>query len=138
MSKGSVNKVILIGRLGADPEVRYTPSEAAVANISLATNYSTKKGDDWIEQTEWVNVVAWNRLAEIVKEYAVKGSRIYVEGRLQTRSWEDSEGNKRYSTEVVANDLQLLDSKGEAQQAPAQTFKAPTGYDENNPDDVPF
>ena len=134
MSKGSVNKVILIGRLGADPEVRYTPSEAAVANISLATNYSTKKGDDWVEQTEWVNVVAWNRLAEIVKEYAVKGSRIYVEGRLQTRSWEADDGSKRYTTEVVASILHLLDSKGESKPEPASEPASETAQ----PDDVPF
>ena len=105
----SVNKVILIGNLGKDPEVKYTPAGMAVANFSLATNerYKDKEGQ-WQDRTEWHNVVAWQRLAEIAGEYLKKGRSVYIEGRLQTRSWDDKDGQKHYKTEVVANDLVLL------------------------------
>lgn len=111
----SVNKVILIGNLGKDPEIKYTPSGTAVAKFSLATNerYKDKSGN-WQDRTEWHNIVAWQRLAEIVGEYVKKGSKIYIEGRLQTSSWDDKEsGQKRYKTEVIANDLVLLSGRGE-------------------------
>src|SRR5215469_8096021 len=117
MAGKSVNKVILLGNLGKDPEVKYTPSGTAVAKITVATNYRYKdKNDQWQDQTEWHNVVLWQRLAEIAGEYLKKGSKVYVEGRLQTRSWEDKQTNqKRYMTEIVANDLVLLGGRGESQ-----------------------
>jgi single-strand DNA-binding protein len=111
----SVNKVILVGNLGKDPEVKFTPSGVPVAKFSLATNerYKDKSGE-WQDRTEWHNIVAWQRLAEIVGEYVKKGSKIYIEGRLQTSSWEDKQsGEKKYRTEIVANDLVLLSGRGE-------------------------
>lgn len=111
----SVNKVILIGNLGKDPEVKYTPQGTAVAKITLATNESFKdKGGQWQERTEWHNVVLWQRLAEIAGEYLKKGSKVYIEGRLQTRSWDDKQTNqKKYMTEVVAGTMVLLGGRGE-------------------------
>jgi single-strand DNA-binding protein len=111
----SVNKVILIGNLGKDPEVKFTPSGVPVAKFSLATNerYKDKSGE-WQDRTEWHNIVAWQRLAEIVGEYVKKGSKIYIEGRLQTSSWEDKQsGEKKYRTEIVAQDVVLLSGRGE-------------------------
>ena len=110
----SVNKVILVGNLGKDPEVKFTPSGVPVAKFSLATNerYKDKSGE-WQDRTEWHNIVAWQRLAEIVGEYVKKGSKIYIEGRLQTSSWEDKQsGEKKYRTEIVAQDLVLLSGRG--------------------------
>jgi single-strand DNA-binding protein len=111
----SVNKVILIGNLGKDPEVKYTPSGTPVAKFSLATNERFKdKGGEWQDRTEWHNIVAWQRLAEIVGEYVKKGARVYLEGRMQTISWEDKQsGEKKYRTEIVAQDLVLLVGRGE-------------------------
>ncbi|HLK53560.1 MAG TPA: single-stranded DNA-binding protein [Candidatus Angelobacter sp.] len=111
----SVNKVILVGNLGKDPEVKYTPSGVPVAKFSLATNERFKdKAGEWQDRTEWHNIVAWQRLAEIIGEYVKKGSKIYIEGRLQTSSWEDKQsGEKKYRTEVVASDLVLLGGRGE-------------------------
>ncbi len=111
----SVNKVILIGNLGKDPEVKYTPSGTAVANFTLATNerYKDKDGQ-WQDRTEWHNIVAWQRTAEIVGEYLKKGRSVYVEGRLQTRSCDDKDGQKHYKTEIVAQDLVLLGGGREA------------------------
>jgi single-strand DNA-binding protein len=105
----SVNKVILVGHLGSDPEVRYTPSGKAVANFSLATTerFTNKEGEKE-ERTEWHKIVAWARLGEICGEYLTKGSQVYIEGRLQTRNWEDRDGNKRYTTEIVAQAMQML------------------------------
>jgi single-strand DNA-binding protein len=112
----SVNKVILVGNLGKDPEVKFTPSGVPVAKFSLATNERYKdKAGEWQDRTEWHNIVAWQRLAEIVGEYVKKGSKIYIEGRLQTSSWEDKQsGEKKYRTEVVASDLVLLGGRGES------------------------
>ncbi|OQY29829.1 MAG: single-stranded DNA-binding protein [Candidatus Cloacimonetes bacterium 4572_55] len=108
MSRG-VNKVILIGYLGRDPELRYTSSGIAVATLSLATNKSwTDKDGNKQTQAEWHSVVVWRRLAEVCGQYLTKGSQVYIEGRLQTRSWEDQNGNKRYMTEVVAHEMQML------------------------------
>jgi single-strand DNA-binding protein len=117
----SVNKVILIGNLGKDPEVKYTQSGLPVARITLATNERFKdKGGEWQDRTEWHNVVLWQRLAEIAGEYLKKGSKVYIEGRLQTRSWDDKNTNqKKYMTEVVANDLVLLGGRGESGSAGA-------------------
>lgn len=111
----SVNKVILLGNLGKDPEIKYTPSGTPVAKFSLATNERFKdKSGEWQERTEWHNIVAWQRLAEIVGEYVKKGSKLYIEGRLQTSSWEDKQsGEKKYRTEIIANDLVLLSGRGE-------------------------
>jgi single-strand DNA-binding protein len=116
MAGKSVNKVILLGNLGKDPEVKYTPQGTPVAKLTLATNerYKDKEGQ-WQDRTEWHNVVLWQRLAEIAGEYLKKGSKVYIEGRLQTRSWDDKQTNqKKYMTEVVANDLVLLGGRGEA------------------------
>ena len=113
MSRG-LNKVILIGRLGANPEIRYTPDGTPVANFNLATTeIFTNKNGEKVSQTEWHRVVVFGKLAEIVGEYYTKGRKVYVEGKLRTRSWEDREGNKRWTTEVVANNLFILDSKGD-------------------------
>ena len=112
----SVNKVILIGNLGKDPEVKYTPSGVAVAKFSLATNerFKNKQGE-WEDRTEWHNLVAFQRTAEIVGEYLKKGRTVYVEGALRTSSWEDKEsGQKKYRTEIMVNDLVLLGGRGEA------------------------
>jgi single-strand DNA-binding protein len=108
-----INKVILVGRLGADPEVRYTPSGVAVANFNIATSEQWKDKDSGKkrEHTEWHRIVAWRRLAEVCGDYLKKGSQVYVEGKLQTRSWEDRDGNKRYTTEIVIKQMQMLGSK---------------------------
>ena len=131
MAKG-LNKVMLIGRLGADPEIRYTADGTPVANFSLATDYPVKKGDQWETETEWHKVVAWRKLAEICDEYLGKGKLVYVEGSLRTRSWEDRDGNKRWTTEVIARDMQMLGSKAsageEADRSPEPSIE----------DDVPF
>jgi single-strand DNA-binding protein len=110
----SLNKVILIGNLGKDPEVRVTASGQTMANFSLATkdSYKNKEGKRE-ERTEWHNVVLWGRLAEIAREYLHKGKQVYIEGRLQTRKWEDKNGNVRYTTEVVTDAMQMLGSKGD-------------------------
>ena len=112
--RGTVNKVILVGRLGGDPELRYTPSGKAVANYSLATNRVWKDQDgNPKENTDWHRIVVWGKLAEITGEWLKKGSYVYLEGRLQTRSYEDSNGVKKYVTEVVASDMEMLGRKGE-------------------------
>jgi single-strand DNA-binding protein len=111
----SVNKVILIGTLGKDPELKYTPQGTAVTKFSMATNesFKDKQSGEWKERTEWHNIVCWQRTAEVAAEYLKKGGKVYIEGRLTTRSWDDKDsGQKRYMTEVVANDLVLLGSKG--------------------------
>ena len=114
MSKGTVNKVMLIGRLGRDPEMRYTSSGTAVVNFSMATNHFTKdQNGNNSEQTEWHNIVAFGRTAEVAGEYLTKGRLVYIEGRLQTRSWDDPNGQKKYKTEVICSNLQLLGVKGE-------------------------
>jgi single-strand DNA-binding protein len=109
----SVNKVILIGNLGRDPEVRYTPSGSAVCNVSLATtrNWKSKDSGEKQEETEWHRVVFYDRLAEIAGEYLKKGRPVYVEGRLKTRKWQDKEGKDNYTTEVIADQMQLLGSR---------------------------
>ena len=107
MARG-VNKAILLGNLGKDPEVRYTQSGSAVANFSLATTERRKQGDQWVDHTEWHNIVVFGKTAENCGQYLQKGSQIYLEGRIQTRKWEDRDGNTRYMTEVVANDVQFL------------------------------
>ena len=153
MASRGVNKVILVGNLGNDPEVRYMPNGNAVANVSLATSetWKDKNTGDQQEKTEWHRVVFFNRLAEIVEQYVKKGTKLYIEGRLQTRSWEQ-DGVKRYTTEIVANEMQMLDSRGGASQdfggqqasvpspQPNQQQAAPAAPQnfDNFDDDIPF
>ena len=143
----SVNKVILVGNVGKDPEVRYPQSGTPVANFSLATNERFKdRHDEWQERTEWHSIVAWQRLAEIVGEYVAKGSKVYVEGKLQTTSWEDRQsGERKYRTEIVVRDLLLLCSRensGGDHQGPTQNAnenQAPhAGSGESGVEDIPF
>ena len=109
-----LNKVQLIGRLGADPELRYTDSNVAVCRLRIATNESYKdQNGQLVDRTEWHTVVAWRRVAEILGEHLKKGAQVYIEGKLQTREYEDKEKNKRWSTEIVVNDFMFLDSKGD-------------------------
>ena len=139
-----INKVILIGRLGSDPEVRYTPDGTAVANFSIATSeeWTDKATNEKKERTEWHRIVAWRRLGEICGEYLSKGKQVYVEGKLQTRSWE-KDGVTRYTTEIVASDVQFLGSKNSADTdrppGPAETpaSSAPSIPDKQD-DDIPF
>ncbi len=144
---GSVNKVILIGRLGADPELRYTSSGTAVATLRMATNESwTGKTGQKEERTEWHRIVLWAKLAELAGQYLSKGRQVYIEGRLQTRSWDDRDGNKRYTTEVVGNSMQFLggpsERKGESPDLPADLPPPPedlgTSPSSSSDDDVPF
>ncbi len=122
MARG-INKVILVGNVGVDPEVRYMPNGNAVTTLSIATTEAWKdKQGEKQERTEWHRVVCFNRLGEIAGEYVRKGSKLYVEGSLRTRKWQDQQGQDRYTTEIVANDLQMLDSKGGA---PAYDTMAP-------------
>ncbi|HTN93208.1 MAG TPA: single-stranded DNA-binding protein [Gallionella sp.] len=150
----SVNKVILIGRLGKDPETRYMTSGEAVTNCTLATseNWKDKSGEKQ-EKTEWHNLVFYRRLAEIAGEYLKKGSQIYVEGKLQTRKWQDKEGKDRYTTEIVVNEMTMLGSKSSGSgsfevvenkpaaasgtDAPAKAAPAKGSFD-NFDDDIPF
>lgn len=116
----SVNKVILVGRLGKDPEVRYTTGGQAVANFTMATDFSYKdRNGERQKRTEWHRVVAWRKLAEIVQQYLKKGSLVYIEGRIETREWQDKEGQKRYTTEIIANDMRMLGGRGEGMAAGA-------------------
>jgi len=114
MASRGVNKVILVGNLGQDPEVRYTQNSVAIANFSVATSESwkDKQSGEQKEITEWHRVVCYRRLAEIAGEYLKKGSKVYIEGRLQTRKWQDQQGQDRYTTEIVCNEMQMLDSRG--------------------------
>ena len=136
----SVNKVILVGNLGKDPEVRYTPSGVAVANFSIATTEQWKgKDGEKQERTEWHRIVAWQRLGEVCGEYLHKGSQVYIEGKLQTKAWEDRDGNKRYTTEVIANTMQMLGIAGRDIRAEGKeehpSAEEPVSVPE---DDIPF
>lgn len=115
MSRG-LNKIMIIGRLGRDPEMRYTPSGRPVTSFTVATSrsWNTSEGERRVE-TEWFNVVAWGNLAEICKQHLAKGQQVYVEGRLQTRNWDDAEGNKHTSVEIVANEMIMLSERREAE-----------------------
>ena len=133
----NLNKVQIIGRLGQDPEMRFTANGRAVStfNVAVNRNYTTQDGERR-EETEWVRVVAWAKLAELVSQYLTKGRQVYVEGRLQTRQWDDKEGQRRYTTEVVAQDVQFLDRADGAafnDSAPADSFGGST-----EADDLPF
>lgn len=137
----SLNKVMLIGNLGKDPEVRYTTSGQAVASFSLATTekYKNKSGE-WEEKTEWHNIVLWGKLAEIAKDYLSKGKTAYIEGRLQTRKWQDKDGRDRYTTEIVGDRMQMLSPKGGGGARPGNepggAYDDPVSY--NQDDDIPF
>ncbi len=162
----SINKVILIGNLGRDPEVRYTPSGAAICNVSIATtrNWKDKNSGEKVEETEWHRVVFYDRLAEIAGEYLKKGRPVYVEGRLKTRKWADKDGIEKYTTEIIASEMQLLGGRegmggpggeeggggGYSRPAPAARPAAPasrpaapapskanSGFDDMD-DDIPF
>ncbi|HHL40869.1 MAG TPA: single-stranded DNA-binding protein [Deltaproteobacteria bacterium] len=137
-----VNKVILVGNLGADPEIRYTPSGVAVANFSVATTESWTTKDGVREtRTEWHRIVAFRKLAEICGEYLSKGKQVYIEGKLQTRQWDDRDGNKRYTTEIVANTMQMLGRPDDRPQQVRQPAEGAVSAAEPPPmdmDDVPF
>ena len=136
-----INKVILVGRLGADPEVRYTQDGTMVTNFRLATDETRKdKNGARVTKTEWHRIVTFGKLAEICGNYLAKGRLVYVEGRIQTRSWEDNEGTKRYTTEIVAQNMQMLESKGQTADNYAQSnySGSPLGEPGMPDDDVPF
>ena len=134
MARSGINKVILVGNLGQDPEVKFTAGGAAVTTLSIATSDSWKDKDSGMdkERTEWHRVVLWRRLAEIAGEYLKKGSKVYIEGQLQTRKWEQ-EGQTRYTTEIIARDIQFLDSRGSANASNQEG----TGKSEEPASDVP-
>jgi single-strand DNA-binding protein len=129
MAQRGVNKVILVGNLGQEPETRYLPSGGAVTNISVATSetWKDKNSGQMQERTEWHRIVFFNRLAEIAGEYLKKGTKVYVEGALRTRKWQDQSGNDRYTTEIVASEMQMLDSRGGSQGGGGDGF---AGYDQ--------
>jgi single-strand DNA-binding protein len=138
----SLNKVMLIGNLGKDPEVRYTPAGVAVASFNLATSERFKnKSGEWEERTEWHRVTLWSKLAEIAGEYLAKGKTVYIEGRLQTRKWQDNSGNERYTTEIVGEKMQMLSPKGERRGGDTTSEPVNGGGFEEPPfqdDDIPF
>lgn len=141
----SVNKVILVGNVGRDPELRYTQSGQPVASFSVATNERFKDKDgNWKDRTEWHRIVAWARLAEICGEYLKKGSPVYIEGRIQTRDWEDKEGNKRQTTEIIALQMQMLGRRGDAggasmgEESQARGGDDPLSQSSGADDEIPF
>lgn len=143
MASRGVNKVIIVGNLGNDPEVRYMPNGNAVANISVATSESwkDKASGETQERTEWHRIVLFRRLGEIAGEYLKKGAKVYIEGRLQTRSWEDEGGKKRYATEIIADNMQMLDSRGgggAASTASATASSPAPAMSQDFDDDIPF
>ena len=135
-----LNKVQLTGRLGADPEMRFTPQGHAVTTFRVASNRSWRSADgEAHEDTEWFRVVAWNKLAEICNQFLAKGARVYVEGRLQTRQWQDQEGQTRYRTEVIASDMIMLDSRGARESSPYDDYDqrpSPRGPTHREPTDI--
>ena len=146
MARSGINKVIIVGNLGQDPEIKYTAGGAAVTTLSIATSDSWKDKDSGMDQerTEWHRVVLWRRLAEIAGEYLKKGSKVYIEGQLQTRKWEQ-EGQTRYTTEIIARDMQFLDSRGSAK--PSNQEESGLSSNQSTPDvvdssieddDIPF
>jgi single-strand DNA-binding protein len=134
-----INKVILIGNLGKDPEVRYSQTGSAIASFTVATTETWKKQDGSKEElTEWHRIVAFGRLGEICGEYLSKGSRVYIEGRLQTRKWEDKDGNTRYTTEIVAREMKMLSPRGSSEGGGGQHYEEPPFPEQSMGDDVPF
>ncbi len=142
------NRVILVGRIGQDPEMRYTPSGNAVTNFSIATNRKWRNREGKLdEETTWHDIVCWGKTAEFISEYAGKGSLVFIEGRIQKRSWDDKDGNKRYSVEVVASNVQLLDRRSDRDDRKGDSGKdtgevnseeGEPGPDTGTEDDVPF
>ena len=148
MSRG-INKVILVGNLGADPETKYGPSGDAITNLRIATSesWTDKNTGQKQERTEWHRVVVFKKLAEICAEYQRKGSQVYIEGSLRTRKWQDKEGRDQYTTEIVASEMQMLGGKGggdapaperRQERKPAATAPAAGGFDDGGDDDIPF
>jgi single-strand DNA-binding protein len=141
-----LNKVLIIGRLGKDPEMRYTPGGNAVTTFSVATGRQWRDGSgESHDETEWFNVVTWNKLAEICNEHLRKSSRVYIEGRLQTRQWQDQDGHSHYRTEVIASDMIMLDSRGPREHGPYEDQDAPRSMPRNprnsmdiGDEDIPF
>jgi single-strand DNA-binding protein len=139
----SLNKVMLIGNLGKDPEVRYTAGGSAVASFSLATSEKFKnKAGEWEERTEWHNITLWGRQAEVAGEYLSKGKTVYIEGRLQTRKWQDRDGNTRYTTEIVGDTMKMLSPRGDGGRGGDSSFEPSGGGNYEEPpfqdDDIPF
>ncbi len=145
----SVNKVLILGNLGADPDLRYTPSQVAVCNLRIATNERRRNAEgEWDDHTEWHSVVVFNKQAENCNQYLSKGRQVFVEGRLQTRKWQDKEGNDRYSTEIVASNIQFIGNRNDGatrgQSAPMGAMPSPSQGPELNQsisfddDDIPF
>jgi single-strand DNA-binding protein len=128
-----LNKVMLIGRLGGNPEVRYTQSGTPTASFTIATTETWKKDGERKEKTEWHRIVAWDKLAEICGEYLTKGKLVYIEGKLQTRKWQDKEGNDKYTTEIIASNMKMLGGKSES-----DSGGEGGGHREPGDDDVPF
>jgi single-strand DNA-binding protein len=144
MARG-INKVIIVGNLGADPETRYMPSGSAVTNLSVATSetWKDKQTGEQKERTEWHKVAMFNRLAEIAAEYLRKGSQVYIEGKLRTRKWQDRDGNDRWTTEIVADEMQMLGGRGAGGSAPMSSDRGPSSGPPQGPpddfeDDIPF
>ena len=145
MARG-INKVILVGNLGADPETRYMPSGSAVTNLSVATSetWKDKQSGEQKERTEWHKVAMFNRLAEIAAEYLRKGSQVYIEGKLRTRKWQDRDGNDRWTTEIIADEMQMLGGRGGGggsmamSQDPGPSSPPPQAGPDDFDDDVPF
>jgi single-strand DNA-binding protein len=160
MAKGTVNKVTLLGRLGAAPEVRYMPSGNAIANLRLATNesYKDRQTGQSVDSTEWHRVVFFGKPAEVIAEYCQKGSQLYIEGRIRTNKWQDNQGQDKYTTEIVGNEFQFIGGRNDASQnhtaspqsGPAQSFEKPkpkvteqpapnlSQFDNDFDDEIPF
>ena len=130
----SVNKVFLVGRLGKDPELRYANSGIAIVNFSLATSERIKKGENWEDKTEWHNIVIFGKQAENCEKFLQKGAQVFIEGKIQTSSWENTEGERKYKTEIIANNVRFLDSKNNEN---LQKNK-PENNEEEGDDDLPF
>ena len=140
MAQRGVNKVILVGNLGQDPDMKYMPNGNAVANITVATSeaWKDKNTGQQQEKTEWHRVVMFRKLGEIAGEYLKKGSKVYIEGKLQTRKWQDSNGQDRYTTEIVADQMQMLDSRGTQEQAQGQTAQRQAPPEDDFDQEPPF
>ncbi len=140
----SVNKVILLGRVGADPEVKYMPSGNAVLNLSLATNrkFKNQESGNYEDKTEWHRVVFFNKPAETIGQYVKKGQQLYVEGRLQTRKWQDKDGVEKYSTDIISDNFTFIGSKSDSEGTDNQSSKSNDNFDQSSPaqqdDDIPF
>ena len=140
----SVNKVILLGRVGADPEVKYMPSGNAVLNLSLATNrkFKNQESGNYEDKTEWHRVVFFNKPAETIGHYVKKGQQLYVEGRLQTRKWQDKDGVEKYSTDIISDNFTFIGSKSDSEGTDNQSSKSNDNFDQSSPaqqdDDIPF